>query len=162
GLNIFKSPSTPGEFERGFIDVLGVAARHYGLDLRGFLRRIDRLVHGTTVSTNALIESKCASVGLICNQGHPDVLTLREAPRKRASTWTLDPPAPYAPRTRTCEGRGRIDSLGNEVTPLSEKDVRDAIAYFRRCKVDAIAVCLLWSIVNPSHEQQVRDIIRAE
>ena len=162
GLNIFKSPSTPGEFERGFMDVLGVAARHYGHDLGGFLARIDRLVHGTTVSTNALIEQKCAPVGLICNAGHPDVLTLREAPRKRAFNWKLDYPDPYVPRNRTFEVRGRIDSLGNEVTPLSEKDVLDAIAYFRRCPVDAIAVCLLWSIVNPVHEQRVRDIIRAE
>ena len=78
-LSIFKAPSTPGEFERGFIDVLDIAARHYGHDLRSFLGSIDRLVHGTTVSTNALVEGKVARVGLICNEGHPDVLTLREA-----------------------------------------------------------------------------------
>ena len=69
GLNIFKSPSTPGEFERGFMDVLGVAARHYGHDLGGFLARIDRLVHGTTVSTNALNrrESPSDSVNSGCH-----------------------------------------------------------------------------------------------
>lgn len=162
GLRIFKSPSTPGEFERGFIDVLGIAARHYGLELGPFLKRIDRLVHGTTVSTNALVEMKCAPVGLICNDGHPDVLTLREAPRKRAFNWKLDYPDPYVPRNRTYGVRGRIDSLGNEVTPLSEKDVHDAVAYFKRCAVDAIAVCLLWSIVNPKHEQRIREIIQQD
>src|SRR5262249_43929631 len=156
---IFKSASTPGEFERGFIDVLAIAARHYGHSLREFLGRIDRLVHGTTVSTNALIEAKVARVGLICNEGHPDLLTLREAPRKRAFNWKLDYPDPFVPRNRTFEVRGRIDSLGNEVSPLSEKDVRDAVAYFKQCPVDAIAVCLLWSIVNPAHERRVREIV---
>jgi N-methylhydantoinase A len=142
--------------------VLGVAAEHYGLSLRDFLGQIDRLVHGTTVSTNALVEHKVASIGLICNEGHPDILTLREAPRKRAFNWKLDYPDPFVPRNRTREVRGRIDSLGNEVTPLSEQDVREAVAYFKRCPVEAIAICLLWSIVNPAHERRVREIVEAE
>ncbi|MSP82476.1 MAG: hydantoinase/oxoprolinase family protein [Alphaproteobacteria bacterium] len=162
GLRIFKSPSTPGEFERGFIDVLALAAGHYGHPLRAFLGNLDRLVHGTTVSTNALVEGKVAAVGLICNQGHPDVLTLREAPRKRAFNWKLDFPEPFVPRNRTFEVQGRIDSLGNEVTPLSDKDVRDAVAYLKRCEVQAIAVCLLWSIVNGAHERRVKEIVAAE
>ncbi len=158
GLRIFKSPSTPGEFEIGFIDVLTVAAEAYGLDLAAFLDRTSHIVHGSTVSTNALVEGKVAAVGLICNQGHPDVLTLREAPRKRAFDWRIDYPEPFVPRSRTFEVAGRIDSLGNEVTPLSEADVQAAIAYFDRCGVEAIAVCLLWSIVNGEHERRVREI----
>lgn len=134
---------------------------HYGLALPTFLKSLDRIVHGTTVSTNALIEGKVAPVGLICNEGHPDVLTLREAPRKRAFDWKIDYPEPYVPRNRTFEVRGRIDSQGNELTPLREADVREAVASFRRARVEAIAVCLLWSIVNPSHERQVREIVSA-
>ncbi len=67
GLEIFKSPTTPGEFEKGFINVLGVAADSRGLSLREFLAKMDLLVHGTTVSTNALVEGKVAAAGLICN-----------------------------------------------------------------------------------------------
>ena len=160
GLRIFKSPSTPGEFEVGFINVLQVAAEAYGLGLGDFLKRTEHIVHGSTVSTNALVEGKVAEVGLICNQGHPDVLTLREAPRKRAFNWRIDYPEPFVPRNRTFEVAGRIDSLGNEVTPLSEADVNAAIDYFERCGVQAIAVCLLWSIVNGDHERRVREIFR--
>src|ERR1044071_2639756 len=127
-LEIFKSPTTPGEFEKGFIDVLKVAADSHKMKLGDFLDKTDLIVHGTTVSTNALVEGKVAPVGLICNAGHPDILTLRESPRKR--TW---------------EGRGRIDAMGNEIEPLNEKDVVAAAKYLRKAEVKAIAVCLLWS-----------------
>ena len=89
---------------------------------------------------NGLVEGKAAHTGLICNAGHPDILTLREAPRKRAFDWKIDYPEPFVPRNRTYEVSGRVDSLGNEITPLSDQDVRDAAAYFKKCEVEAIAV----------------------
>ncbi len=162
GLEIFKSPTTPGNFERGFMDVLAIAADRHGLDLRQFLGQMELLVHGTTVSTNALVEGKVASVGLICNAGHPDVLTLRESPRKRAFNVKIDFPPPYVPRSRTCEVRGRIDAMGNEVEALSDADVVAAVRHLKNCGVEAIAVCLLWSIVNPAHERRVRSIVERE
>ena len=118
-------------------------------------------MHGTTVATNALVEGRTGAVGLICTAGHPDVLTLREAPRKRAFDWRLDYPRPFVPRDRTCEVRGRIDARGNEIAPLCEDDVRAAVDHFRRCPVDAIAVSLLWSVVEPAHERRVGEIVRA-
>lgn len=161
GIDIFKAPTTPGEFEVGFMNSLRLASAHYRLSLEEFLRSNDLIVHGTTVSTNALIEGKTAAVGLICNAGHPDVLTIREAPRKRAFTVHIDYPPPFVPRNRTFEVRGRIAASGLEVEPLSEPDVVAAVDYFKRCEVDAIAVSLLWSIVNPAHELRIRNLIEA-
>lgn len=161
-LEIHKSPTTPGHFERGFIDVLDVAAKAHGMDLKTFLDNTDMIVHGTTVSTNALVEGKVAPTGLICNFGHPDILTLRESPRKRAFNIKIDFPPPYIHRNRTFEVHGRIDAMGNEIEPLNEADVRAAAAHFRAVKVEAIAVCLLWSIVNPGHERRVREILAEE
>ncbi len=161
-LQIHKAPTTPGQFERGFIDVLDVAAKSNGMNLAEFLSRMDMIVHGTTVSTNALVEGKTAPTGLICNAGHPDILTLRESPRKRAFNIKIDFPPPYIHRSRTCEVRGRIDSLGHEITPLADEDVRAAARHLKACGVKAIAVSLLWSIINPAHERRVREILEAE
>ena len=160
-LAVVKAPSTPPAFEQGFMDALTRAARAFDCRLPDFLAATRRIVHGTTVATNALVEGRTGAVGLICTAGHPDVLTLREAPRKRAFDWRLDYPRPFVPRDRTCEVRGRIDARGNEIAPLCEDDVRAAVDHFRRCPVDAIAVSLLWSVVEPAHERRVGEIARA-
>ncbi len=142
--------------------MLRVAAESHKLALGDFLAKTDLIVHGTTVSTNALVEGKVAPAGLICNAGHPDILTLRESPRKRAFNTKIDFPPPYIPRNRTCEVRGRIDAMGNEIEKLNEQDVVAAAKYLKKAGVEAVAVCLLWSIVNPKHEQRVREILKRE
>ncbi len=160
-VRIFKTPSTPEAFERGFMNALALAAGAYGLDLPGFIGQVERIVHGTTVSTNALLEGKHARVGLICNHGFRDILTLREAPRKPPFQWRLTYPDPFVPRIRTHGVRGRIDAAGEERAPLEDEDVLAAIENFRKLGVEAIAVCLLWSVVNGRHEERVREVIRA-
>ena len=159
-LRIFKTPSTPAAFEQGFMNALGLAAEGYGLELPDFMARVARIVHGTTVSTNALLEGKHASVGLICTHGFRDILTLREAPRKPPFQWRLTYPEPFVPRIRTRGVRGRIDAAGAEHTPLAEDDVLAAVEDFRKLGVEAVAVCLLWSVVNGSHERRVGEIVQ--
>ncbi|RFC69449.1 MULTISPECIES: hydantoinase/oxoprolinase family protein [Mesorhizobium] len=161
-IAIFKSPTTPGEFEKGFINVLHVAAEGYGLSAAEFMREIDLVVHGSTVSTNALVERKTVKVGLILTAGHQDILVLREGPRKGAFQWRLNYPDPYVPRHLTKTVAGRIDARGRELAPLSIDDVRKAAAEFRGLGVEAIAVGLLWSVVNPAHELAVREILNQE
>jgi N-methylhydantoinase A len=158
-IAIFKAPTTPGEFEKGFIDVLGVAADGFGLAPRDFISQIDIIVHGSTVSTNALVEGKTARAGLIVNHGHADILTLREGPRKGAFEWRLDYPEPYIPRKLTRTVRGRIDVRGREIVPLSLDDVHAAAEHFRLQRVESIAVGLLWSVADPRHELKVREIL---
>ena len=161
-IRIFKSPTTPGEFEKGFVNVLHVAAEGYGLSPSDFLDRVELIVHGSTVSTNALVEKKTVKVGLILTEGHADILVLREGPRKGAFQWRLDYPDPYVPRRLTQTVGGRIDARGREMTALAEEDVRAAAQAFKRQKVEAVAVGLLWSVVNPAHELRVREILEDE
>jgi N-methylhydantoinase A len=158
-IAIFKAPTTPAEFEKGFIDVLGVAAEGLGLAPRDFVAQIGLIVHGSTVSTNALVERKTACAGLIVNHGHVDILTRREGPRKGAFEWRLDYPEPYIPRKLTRTVGGRIDVRGREIMPLCVDDVHAAAEHFRRQEVESIAVGLLWSVANPRHELRVREIL---
>ncbi len=69
------------------------------------------------------------------------MLTLRESPRKRAFNIKVDFPVPFIARSRTCEVRGRIDAMGNEIEPLKTADVVAAVKHLKKCKVQAIAVC---------------------
>lgn len=161
-ISIFKSPTTPGEFEKGFINVLHVAAEGYGKHPDHFLKEIDLIVHGSTVSTNALVERKTVKVGLILNEGHEDILLLRQGPRKGAFQWKLDYPEPYVPRHLTRGVAGRMDARGRELLALDEAQVRAAARDFAALGVQAVAVGLLWSVVNPAHELRVRDILAEE
>jgi N-methylhydantoinase A len=161
-IRIFKAPTTPGAFHLGFIDVLHVAAAGLGLDPRDFIAAIETLVHGSTVSTNALVEGKVARTGVLLNEGHQDILVLREGPRKRGFEWRLDYPDPFVPRALTRTVGGRIDARGRELMPLAETDVHVAIAHLRALNVEALAVGLLWSVVNPSHELRVGEILKRE
>ncbi len=161
-IGIYKARSTPGAFEDGFLEALRLAAADRGLDPAGLLATTARIVHGTTVSTNALVEGKVARVGFIANSGFPDILTLREGPRKRAFEWRLDFPAPFVPPERTATVGGRLDASGAEIEPLVEDDVLAAIRRFRATGVEAIGVCLLWSIVDGAHERRVAEILARE
>ena len=158
-ISIFKSPTTPGEFEKGFINVLHVAAEGYDLTPDAFFQQVDLIVHGSTVSTNALVERKTVKVGLIVTEGHQDVLVLREGPRKGAFQWRLDYPEAYVPRHLTRTVSERIDARGRVVTALNRDDIVKAAEDFKKLGVEAIAVGLLWSVVNPEHELEIRQIL---
>jgi N-methylhydantoinase A len=110
---LFKAASTPPAFQNGFMAVLESAAEAYGLDLRTFLGRTDSIVHGTTVSTNALVENKVGRCGLMVTAGHPDILLLREGPRKRTFDWSVPYPDAFVPPHLTREIRGRIDATAH-------------------------------------------------
>ncbi|MCA0042506.1 hydantoinase/oxoprolinase family protein [Celeribacter litoreus] len=158
--HIFKAPTTPGVFQNGFMNAIGKAAEGFGFEIGAFLDQVDRIVHGSTVSTNALVEGKVAKTGYLCNAGHLDVLTIREALPKPVFEWRLDYPDPYVPRSRTFGVAGRMTATGDEIEPLDEAAVADAVTAMKAADVEAIAVSYLWSIANPAHELRTREIIR--
>ncbi len=161
-ISVFKAPSTPQDPGKGVYDTLELAAKHYGLPLRDFMANCEMVVHGTTVATNAVIQHKAAKTGLICTRGFTSILHLREGAKPEPFNLNMEYPKPYVPRYLTLPVEERVNSEGEVVIPLNEDDVRKAIRQFKDWNVQAVAVCLLWSIRNPSHEQKIARIIEQE
>src|SRR6516164_6846334 len=122
---------------------------------------IARFVHGTTVATNAVIEAKGARIGLIATEGFKDVLEIGRQMRHAMYDLVLEPEAPafLAPGARRQEVRERIGPVGEVLVPLDEASVERAVRALQQAGVEAIAVSLLFSFLNPAHERRIGGII---
>ncbi|MBS1880321.1 MAG: hydantoinase/oxoprolinase family protein [Actinobacteria bacterium] len=163
GLLLTKRPTTPDDPLVGLLDVLAAGAAELQLPRQELLRRCDLFVFGTTRATNAIVEGKTARTALLVSAGHPDILTLREGGgRPSLFDYTHEYPAPYVPRRLTFEVPERIGAGGEVVTPLDEAAAVALLGELRAAEVEAISVCLLWSIINPAHERRLGELIEAE
>jgi N-methylhydantoinase A len=166
-VDIFKSPTTPGNYTDAFIETVKMAADNYNLPLKEFMAQCSTIEggyfgHGSTVSTNAIIEGKAAKTGLICTRGFRDILLAREGGKENPYNWQMEYPEPYIPRYLTISVGERINAEGGIEEKLNEDDVRQAIRQLKEYNVRAIAVALLWSIANPIHELKIAGIIEKE
>lgn len=121
---------------------------------------VDALAFGSTIATNALIQRRLATVGLLTTQGFRDVLDIRRLWRRDLFGHAWNKPDAVVPRRLRLEAAGRIDWQGREVEPLNEGDVRAAAEAFVGSGVDAVAIAFLFSYLNPAHEQRAAEIVR--
>lgn len=154
-----KVPTTPEDFTKGFVDAIDKAAGTEGISTPNLLKKTERIIHGTTIATNAIIEDKTDNTALVCTEGFRDVLLFREGGKEDPYKWDVDYPDPYIPRSLTYEIQERISAEGEIITELHENQVREQIRKIKGENVDAVAVGLLWSHANPTHERRVGEII---
>ncbi|MDP6559844.1 MAG: hydantoinase/oxoprolinase family protein, partial [Candidatus Binatia bacterium] len=159
---LFKTPSDPVGPDRGVQEVLKQAARTYRMELREFLAQSDRLVHGTTVSTNAVLQRKGVKTALLVTGGHRQMLWTRDGYKRDVFNLKMRYPTPYVPIYLTLPVEERIDRFGKVLKPLNEEEVRGHLRQFKKWDIKSIGVCFLWSIVNPAHERRVGEIIEEE
>ena len=153
GHTVFaKSPSTPADQSIGVMAGLDELARRLNVTRAEMLAATDRLVHGTTVATNALLERKGAKVALLTTEGHRDVIEMREGLKPDRYDLRSPPPEPLVPRERRFGVRERLKANGKVLIPLDEKSLDDAIAGIRQSGATSVAVCFLHSYLNPVHE----------
>jgi N-methylhydantoinase A len=158
-LHMFKAPTTPQDPIRGVLDALRVAAAAFETTLPELLGRSENFIYGTTHAINAIITGNVARTAFVTTAGHPYVLTLREGGRAEPFNFTVPFPEPYVSRSLTFEAPGRILSNGSVATPFDDPAMLAVIEAMKRKKIEAVAVCLLWSIVNPEHELRVGEFI---
>jgi N-methylhydantoinase A len=169
-VTLAKSSSTPGDFARGMLDALGVAAGRLGVPEDEFLGQVSALFHGTTVATNAMVERKGVDSAMVMTAGHGDALRIMRgagrtaglSPEEYLQISKASKPDPIVPRRRTVEVHERVDAKGNVVVELDEDDARAKIREQLDRGVRSIGVCLLWSFRNPVHELRLRELIEDE
>src|SRR3954469_23416023 len=149
-----KVPSTPNDPSIGVLDGIEQLAARLGLDRAALLARTDRIVHGTTVATNALLERKGARVALLTTEGHRDVIEMREGLKDDRYNLRMPPPVPLVERALRLGVRERVAFDGRVTRALDRRSLAAAIARAERAKVEAVAVCYLHAYRNPRHEQQ--------
>jgi N-methylhydantoinase A len=158
---IAKAATTPADQSLGVLDGLERLAEALGVDRRALLAETTRIVHGTTVATNALLERKGARVGLLTTEGHRDVLEMREGLKDERYDLRQPPPEPLVPRDRRFGVRERIRADGRIETPLDEASLAAAIAELERSEVEAVAVCYLHAWRDPRHEERTAEVVGA-
>ena len=159
---LWKEDSTPEEPERAVMQGLGNVAAQLDLDIRAFMSDVTLLVHGSTIALNTVITRTGPRVGLVCTSGFRDVLYFRDGFKWDRYNERLPRPRDFVDRNLRLPIRERINSTGEIVRPLVDEDARAVAQVFRALEVDAIAVALLWSVVNPEHERRVSAIMSEE
>lgn len=150
GVTVRKVLTTPSDQSVAVVDALG------GFDAK----QIDRIVHGTTVATNALLERKGARVVLCATRGFTDVIALRRQDRASLYDLSVHHPAPLVPRELIVDVDERITPEGVS-RALSTGEIARVAKAVAALAPDIVAICLLHSYADSSHEEALRDAIRA-
>jgi N-methylhydantoinase A len=156
-IGVAKVPTTPADLADGVLAALRTAMRRYDVSAT----EVGLLSHATTVVTNAILEERGARAALVTTRGFRDVLELRRSARPDLYDLFQDAPSVLIPRHRRFEITERVGADGAIVTPLVEKEIDSLIAALKQTRVEAIAVSLLFSFLNPRHERHLGERLRA-
>jgi N-methylhydantoinase A len=160
GTIIAKAATTPADQSDGVLQGITLAAERLGITPAGLLRQTSRIVHGTTVATNALLEGKAARVGLLTTAGHRDIIEMREGLKPDRYNLRMAPPEPLVPRRLRLPVTERIRADGSVETALDPASLNTAIERLRDAAVQSVAICFLHAWRNPTHEQQAAEAVR--
>ena len=156
---VHKRPSTPDDPSRAILLGLQELQQKAGI----LDKDIDRIAHGTTVATNALLQRKGARVAVATTAGFRDLLEIGRQVRPLIYDLQVDAPAALADRHNRLELRERIAADGTVVTPLTVLEIDKFLTEFKTLEgIESLAICCLFSFLNPAHEQQIAAAVRRE
>jgi N-methylhydantoinase A len=157
-LCLAKVPTTPHDLvqgvQQGVARVLALAGQP--------ATAVERFIHSTTIATNAILEQKGAITSVLMTAGFEDVLEIGRQKRSQMYDLFLDPETPsfLAPRRQRVGIRERLDAEGNVLQPLDEPQVVQVVATLQQLYgVQSVAICYLFSFINPAHELRTRELI---
>jgi N-methylhydantoinase A len=157
-IGIVKVPTMPKNLAEGVLGALQTAMRRHAIPAA----EVSLLSHATTIVTNAILAESGARAALVTTRGFRDVLELRRSARADLYDLFQDAPAVLIPRRRRFEITERIGADGAVITPLAESEIERLIADLRTARVEAVAVSLLFSFLNPEHERRLGARLNAD
>jgi N-methylhydantoinase A len=157
GLFSAKAFTTPADRSQGVIEAIEAVLAEAGIARAG----VRDIVHGSTTGTNALIERTGARTGLLTTAGFRDVLEIGRVMRPMEGIYdmSVDRPPPLVPRRQCLEAIERVGAHGEIIVPLDEESVERAAESLARQEVEAVAICFLFSFLNPEHERRAAEIV---
>lgn len=158
-LTIGKALTTKQRIFLGMQEAISTAAGQLGLTLDGLLSQTTMLIYGTTRATNAIVTKTVAKTAFVTTAGFPDTLLLKEGGKFNPHDFSQDYPDPYIPRRWTYEVDERIRADGSVGLPFNEVQARKVAMAIRDRGFEAVAVCFLWAVVNPEHENLFAEIL---
>jgi N-methylhydantoinase A len=159
---VYKVLSTPEDPSVGLLNGLSEMAEAKGISLNNFISQVTTIVHGTTVTTNAVLTRKGAKTGLLTTKGVRDALEMRRGIRERQYDNRYTNVEPLVPRYLRCPVEERLDYKGDTVIKLKESDVLQAVQLFKKEEVETLAICFMNSFANPGHEARAAEIVKEQ
>jgi N-methylhydantoinase A len=161
GLSLIKVLSTPMNLEVGASNGIKRVLKTTEVDPE----KVQYISHATTIATNAIIGQvglELPKTGFITTKGYKDLIEIMRQIRPHPYDFFTDKPRPLVPRHLRKEVTERVDAEGKVIRKLDEDEVREALRTFREEGVEAIAVCTLFSFLNPVHEKRIGELIIEE
>jgi N-methylhydantoinase A len=158
---VHKLPTTQDDPSQGTVQGIRELAALAGTEPS----QLEQVFHGTTIATNLVIEHDGARVGLITTEGYRDILHIARHKKPLNFSNYQDLPwqrYPIVRRRYRLTVPERITRDGSVLVPLDEDKAREQVRKLRGAGVDAVAVCFLFSFLNPAHEARVAEIVREE
>lgn len=162
-LHEFKSPTTPWDFSEGVLNTIIDAAAFFGTSPADLLKQTDWIVHGTTVSTNALVQRKLAKTALITTKGFRDIIEMRRSLKIETHSMYeayIPPYEPIVPRYLRFGVAEKTKASGEIITPVDEAELAEVIERIKKHDVESVAVCFINSYSNSENEIKAAEIAR--
>ncbi|MGC9384613.1 MAG: hydantoinase/oxoprolinase family protein [Kosmotogaceae bacterium] len=147
-MKVLKVPSTPDDPSKAVLS-----------GINSITDESSDIFHGSTVAVNALLEGKGAKTALIVNKGFEDIIEIGRQKRERLYDLHYKRPQIPIPLELRFGISGRIDSKGNEIEPINKKEILNTVDQIDKLGIDSVAVILLFSFLNPSHERYVGKLL---
>ena len=158
-ITLWKEASTPQDPTQAIKKGVQALADLGDESLSEFLSKLDLFVHGQTIATNTVIQRNGPKTALLCTDGFRDIIHFRDGFKPERYNIQLQPPEDFIPRYLRLPVKERVNYAGEIQIQLDEDSVVETMETLKRENVESVAVSFLWSIMNPQHEQRVKEIL---